>query len=155
MTRLTTQAALVLTMLAASAIESPALAAGPLINPGAGHSIQWNPNPDTDMKDYLVFLSPTSGGYLFTAPWMTIPHPTALAGFTGTSPKPTEGQNFACVKARDLAMNQSACSNEVAFLYDSVIPAAPVIKIVIASWDEDAAEYLTIPYETFLHRITG
>ena len=97
--------------------------------------IHWDANKELDLQGYGLYLSSISGTYSHT-PALVIPDSILRNGaqqelelvMLGIGFK--AGPAFAVVTAFDLAGNESARSNEIAFLYDSP-PLAPTLTITV------------------------
>ena len=109
---------------------------GPRVSPTSGNGLEWNPVVASDLKEYRVFLKPSSTQpYNYAAPFAVVPAPGVGQSFSGTM-QPAEGQHYAVVRAVDLAGNQSADSNQVAFVFDATVPDAPVIRLILVAESE-------------------
>lgn len=108
-------------------------AEGPLVGPTSGNGLEWDAVAATDLKEYRVYLrsSPTVP-YDTTVPFAVVTAPATGQSFSGTV-QPLEGQNYVVVTARDLAGNESAFSNEIAFVFDKAAPPAPVIRLLFGT----------------------
>lgn len=93
-----------------------------LIGHGSHKSFLWDSNTETDLKEYLLVLCPGTPCTVTAAGAVqTIVPP--VAGPTQSISVPHNQSGYAVVYARDLSMNLSNPSLELAF--DSVPPIAP------------------------------
>lgn len=102
-----------------------AFAEGPIV--GKNSVIYWNPNTESDLAGYKLYLGVSSGVYssvrdvgLTQSP--SSPEVSVLASFPGI----TDGQYYVVVTAYDLAGNESGYSAEAPFFLNAVAPANPV-----------------------------
>lgn len=106
-----------------------AFAEGPVVGPTSGNGLEWNAVAASDLKEYRVYLRSNKTVPYTTTPFAIVAAPATGQSFGGTI-QPPEGQHYAVVTAKDFAGNESAFSNEVAFLFDKTIPPAPVIRLL-------------------------
>lgn len=99
----------------------------PVCSPAKPCAITWTANTEPDMKEYRVYLSPTSG--LYGAPALTVPHPTTESR-TSSLGVLTDRTYFLVVTAVDQDGNESGFSNEVSFRFDGP-PSPPQLTITV------------------------
>lgn len=88
----------------------------------------WQPNSESDLKEYRLYQSDTSGDYVLG---IDIPVAVIPAGTETVSINVTDGTWFWILTAVDEHNNQSDKSNEVTADLDSVAPEAPTLNVVV------------------------
>lgn len=92
-------------------------------------TLTWDANTEPDLAGYNLYQASASGAYDYGTPVLTI-----LAGTNIGSIQSVDGTWFWVLRAYDTSGNESADSNEVTALLDSVDPDAPsglTITIII------------------------
>ena len=95
----------------------------------------WDPNIETDLKEYRLYQSETSGNY---APGIDIPVAVIPTGTETVAINVQDGAWFWVLTAADCAGNESGVSNEVTKSLDTTAPLLPnglniaiTIKVVV------------------------
>lgn len=106
-------------------------AEGPVASPTSGNGIEWNAVTAADLAKYHIYCRSTKATpYDKANPFAVINKPLTQQPFL--TKKPVEGQNYCVATALDLVGNESVFSNEIAFVFDSGAPDAPVIRWLMA-----------------------
>lgn len=94
------------------------------VTPAFALTASWNPNAETDMKEYGVYMCKVKGCAVQRIPEQqvaVVPHVNGTARPTWVLPNQLEGT--LAVTARDTSGNESELSNQVPF--DSLAPKVP------------------------------
>lgn len=88
----------------------------------------WQPNSESDLKEYRLYQSDTSGDYV---PGVDIPVAVIPVGTETVSINVDDGVWYWILTAIDEHDNESDKSNEVTASLDSIAPEAPTLNVVI------------------------
>lgn len=88
----------------------------------------WQPNSESDLKEYRLYQSDTSGDYVSG---IDIPVAVIPVGTETVSINADDGVWYWILTAVDEHDNESDKSNEVTASLDSIAPEAPVLNVVV------------------------